>query len=164
MMIRNFGRKSSVGSALVVCLLVVLSARGQSRTAPTTAPASPSEISPVYDLEKEIKIQGKIQKIEMVLGPGVLGTHLQLQTAQGVVDVHLGSGAVASSKTLGLVTGQSVSLTGMMAEVDGAPVFFARVLTTSNRIFILRNERGLPARAIVPRGSSSAANEQKGGQ
>ena len=163
MMIRNFGRELSVGSALAVCLLLVLSARAQSPTLPTAAASGPGEISPVYDLAKEINVQGTVQKIETVSGPGVLGTHLQLQTAQGIVDAHLGTGAVASTKTLGLVTGQRVSITGMMADVDGAPVLLARVLTTSNHIFILRNERGLPARAIMPRGSASSANVQKGG-
>ncbi|HYL67751.1 MAG TPA: hypothetical protein VEX69_01165, partial [Candidatus Limnocylindria bacterium] len=130
---------------------------------PTAAASGPSEASPVYELAKEINLQGTIQKIETVSGPGVLGTHLQLQTAQGIVDVHLGTGAVASSKTLGLVTGQLVSITGMMADVDSAPILLARVLTTSNHIFILRNERGLPARAIMPRGNASSANVQKGG-
>ena len=162
-MIRNLGRKLSVVCALAACLLGVLLARAQSPSLPTAAASGPSEASPIYDLAKEINIRGTIQKIETVSGPGVLGTHLQLQTAQGIVDAHLGTGAVASSKTLGLVTGQSVSITGMMADVDGAPILLARVLTTSNHIFILRNERGLPARAIMPRGSSSSASVQKGG-
>jgi hypothetical protein len=162
-MIRNFGRKVSFVSALAVCLLAVLSVHAQSTTLPPAAGRGPSELSPVYDLAKEINIQGTIQTIETVSGPGVLGTHLQLQTAQGLVDAHLGTGAIANSKTLGLVTGQSVSITGMMADVAGAPVLLARVLTTSNHIYILRNEHGLPARAIMPRGSSSRANVQKGG-
>jgi hypothetical protein len=162
-MICNFGRKISMVSPLAVFLLVVLSARAQSPTLPTAAASAPSEASPVYDLTKEINIQGTIQKIETVSGLGVLGTHLQLETAQGILNAHLGTGAVASSKTLGLVTGQSVSITGMMTDVDGTPVLLARVLTTSNHIFILRNERGLPARAIMPRGSSSSPNVQKGG-
>lgn len=162
-MIRNLGRKLSVVCALAACLLGVLLARAQSPSLPTAAASGPSEASPIYDLAKEINIRGTIQKIETVSGPGVLGTHLQLQTAQGIVNAHLGTGAVASSKTLGLVTGQNVSIMGMMADVDGAPILLARVLTTSNHIFILRNERGLPARAIMPRGSSSSANVQKGG-
>jgi hypothetical protein len=163
MMIRNFGEKLSFISAVAICLLAVLSAHAQSTTLPTAAGTGPSEASPVYDLGKEINVQGTIQKIETVSGPGVLGTHLQLQTARGIVDAHLGTGAVASTRTLGLATGQSVNITGMMADVGGAPVLLARVLTTSNHIFILRNERGLPARAIMPRGSSSSANVQKGG-
>ena len=162
-MIRNLSKKLSVVCALAACLLVVLSAHAQSPSRPTAVASGPSEASPVYDLAKEINIQGTIQKIETVSGSGVLGTHLQLQTAQGIVDAHLGTGAVASTKTLGLVTGQTVTITGMMADVDGAPVLLARVLTTSNHIFILRNERGLPARAIMPRGSASSTNVQRGG-
>lgn len=162
-MIRNLSKKLSVVCALAACLLVVLSARAQSPSRPTAVASGPSEASPVYDLAKEINIQGTIQKIETVSGSGVLGTHLQLQTAQGIVDAHLGTGAVASTKTLGLVTGQTVTITGMMADVDGAPVLLARVLTTSNHIFILRNERGLPARAFMPRGSASSTNVQRGG-
>jgi hypothetical protein len=79
------------------------------------------------------------------------------------VDAHLGSGTLASTRSLGLATGESVSITGMMTDLGGVPVLLARVLTTSNRIFILRNERGIPARAMVPRSSSSSAEAQKGG-
>ena len=161
-MIRNFGGKFFLYLAMAICLLHVPSARAQSATLSTAAGAGPSEASPVYDLTKEINIQGTIQKIGIVSGPGILGTHLQLQTAQGIVDAHLGSGSFASTKSLGLATGQSVSITGMMTDVGGGPVLLARVLTTSNRIFILRNERGIPARAMAPRGGSSSAEAQKG--
>jgi hypothetical protein len=163
-MIRSLGRKVCFVLAPAVCLLAVLSVHAQSTTLSPGAGRGPTEVSPVYDLAKEINVQGTIQKIETVSGPGVLGTHLQLQTAQGIVDAHLGVGAVANSKTLGLVIGESVSITGMMADVAGAPVLLARVLTTSNHIFILRNEHGLPARAFMPRGGSSRADVQKGGR
>jgi hypothetical protein len=162
-MIRNFVEKLFLCSVMAICLLAVPSARAQSATLSTPASAGPSEASPVYDLTKEINIQGTIQKIETTSGPGILGTHLQLQTAQGIVDAHLGSGTLASTRSLGLATGESVSITGMMTDLGGVPVLLARVLTTSNRIFILRNERGIPARAMVPRSSSSSAEAQKGG-
>jgi len=160
-MIRNSCWKLFLISAPAMCLLVALSAHAQTTTLP--ASAGPGEDSPVYDLAKEINIQGTIQKIDTVSSAGLLGTHLQVQTAQGIVDAHLGTGAVARVKVLGLVIGQNVSITGMMIDLDGAPVLLARVLTTSNHIYILRNEHGLPARAIMPRGSSASANPQKGG-
>jgi hypothetical protein len=162
MMIRNSGRKLTLVSALAMLLLIVLAAHAQSPGLTTTVQSGPGDTSPVYDISKEINIQGAVQRIETVTGPGVMGTHLQLQTAQGVVDAHLGTGAVASIKTLGLTIGQSVSITGMMTDLGGAPVLLARVLTTSNHIFILRNEHGLPARAIMPRGGSSSTNVVKG--
>jgi hypothetical protein len=162
-MIRNFGRKLPFASALAIGLLAVIPAHAQSARLSTAAPLASSEFSPVYDLSKEIIIQGTIQKIETVTSPGLLGNHLQLQTPQGVVDAHLGAGAVANNKTLGLTIGQSVRITGMLADIGGASVFLARVLTTSNHIYILRNERGLPARAIMPRGNASSPHVQKGG-
>lgn len=160
-MIRNYGGKLSFVSLPAICLLAALAAHAQSTSLP--AATGPSEASPVYDLSKEVNVQGTIQKIETVSGPGILGTHLLLQTAQGIVDAHLGAGAVASVKTLNLATGQRVSITGMIADAGGSPVLLARVLTTSDHIFILRNEHGLPARAIMPRGTSASANVQKGG-
>jgi hypothetical protein len=162
-MIRNFGRRLSFVSALGIGLLAAVPTHAQSAGASNATPSGSSEFSPVYDLTKEINIRGTIEKIETVTTPGALGTHLELQTAQGIIDAHLGAGAVANNKTLGLATGQSVSITGMMADIGGAPVFLARVLTTSNHIFILRNEHGIPARAIMPRGRSSSDNAQKGG-
>ena len=162
-MIRNFSRKLPFASALAVGLLAVMPSLAQSASLPAASPSGPRELSPVYDLSKEIVIQGTIQKIEKVTSPGLLGNHLQLQTPHGVVDAHLGAGAAANSKTLGLAIGQSVKITGMMADSGGASVFLARVLTTSNHIYILRNERGLPARAIMPRGNASSHKVQKGG-
>jgi len=162
-MIRNFGGKLLLCSAMAVILFTVPSAQAQSITLSTAAVASSSEPEPAYDLTKEINIQGTILKIEAVSGPRILGTHLQLQSAQGIVDVHLGPGALAGTGSLGLAPGQSVSITGMMAEHGGSPVLLARVLTTPNRIFILRNERGIPSRAMMPRGNSSSGDAQKGG-
>jgi hypothetical protein len=162
-MICNFGGKLLLCSAMAVILFTVPSAQAQSTTVSTAASASSSEPAPAYDLTKEINIQGTILKIEAVSGSRILGTHLQLQSAQGIVDVHLGPGALAGTGSLGLAPGQSVSITGMMAEHGGSPVLLARVLTTSNRIFILRNERGIPSRAMMPRGNSSSGDTQKGG-
>lgn len=163
-MIGNFGSRLFFITALALCVAAIPSARAQSQANATTVPASAAEAFPAYDLAKEINIQGAVQKIEVVTTAGILGTHIQLQTAKGIVDVHLGSAPVASAKTLGLVTGQNVSITGMMADSDGNSVLLARVLTTSNHIFILRNEHGLPTRAIMPRGSSASGNAQKGGR
>lgn len=163
-MIRNFGSKLLALVALAVCILVLLPAFAQSQNSNVADQTGAREGMPAYDLSKEINIQGSVQKIEIVSGTGILGAHLQLQTMQGLRDVHLGSGAVVSAATLGLVIGQSVSITGMPIDFGGRPVMLARVLTTSNHIFILRNEHGLPARAIMPRGGTAAATAEKGGR
>jgi hypothetical protein len=162
-MIRNSSWKLPFASAPAIGLLAVMPAHAQSATLSTAAPSDSSEFSSEYDLAKEISIQGTVQKIATVTGPGFLSNRLQLHTTQGLVDAHLGAGPVTNNKTLGLTIGQSVRITGMTADIGGAPVFLARVLTTSNHVFILRIEHGFPARASMPRRNAFSPSVQKGG-
>lgn len=128
---------------------------GQSESSATAGRMS--TMLPAYDVTKEVKITGTIQKIDGFGTNGPIGTHILLQTAAGVVDAHLGFGAASSPKYLGIATGQNVTVVGMMEPVGSGDVLMARILTTSNHIFVLRNEHGVPVRA-VPRGSMPQHN------
>jgi hypothetical protein len=130
------------------------SATQQSAIAPTDAP--------VYDMSKEIKVQGTIQQIEMVGPGGPLGTHVLIQTSQGVVDAHLGYRKATTAENLGLSVGQEIQITGRMANIGGDSVLLARLLTTPTHIFILRSEHGIPVR-MLPRNGPPAAITAKGG-
>jgi hypothetical protein len=114
-----------------------------------------------YDLSKEIKVQGTIQKIETDGTSGLVGTHIFVQTAQGVVDAHLGFSSAVAPANVGISEGENVTLIGMMQNLNGSNVMLARVLTTSSRVFVLRSERGIPVRA-VPSGSFRTASTLKG--
>jgi hypothetical protein len=118
--------------------------------------------SPVYDINKEIKVQGTIEKIGSNTSGSSLGSHLLVQTPEGVVDVNLGASMAVSAKNLDLSVGESINITGMMATLGGNSVLLARILTTSNHIYMLRNERGAPVRSLLPRGASSSTSSQKG--
>jgi hypothetical protein len=118
--------------------------------------------SPAYDITKEIKIDGTIDKIETNTKGGPIGTHLLVISSEGVVDVHLGTSTAVSAKNLGLGVGQAIHVTGMMATFNGNPVMLARIFTTPNRIYMLRNEHGAPVRSLAPRASASSASSQKG--
>jgi len=114
---------------------------------------------PAYDLSKEVKIQGSIEKIEE--SDGLNGAHMLVQTVNGIVDVHLGFGPASRSRYLGTAPGQNVSVIGMMMQTPGSSnVLLARVLTTPNHIFVLRNEHGIPVRA-TPRGSAHSQTLQR---
>jgi hypothetical protein len=124
----------------------------KAQTASTSVGTRTNTMVPAYDLTKEVKIQGTIQKIDGFGTSGPVGTHILLQTSAGVVDAHLGFGAASNPKYLGIAPGQNVTLTGMMETIGTTSVLMARILTTANHIFVLRNEHGIPVRAI-PRGS-----------
>jgi len=116
----------------------------------------------VYDITKEVRVEGTIQKIDADSVNAPIGTHVLIQTAQGVVDAHLGSGAAAKPTYLGISAGDEVALVGMMQKLDGNQVLLARLLTTSDHIFVLRNEHGIPARGVAIR-SSQESQTEKGG-
>ena len=124
----------------------------------------PSVPAPSYDISKEIRIQGAVSGIEEVDSGGAIGLHLQVQTSGELVDVHLGVGPAISKDSVGIAEGQPVSVIGVMAKVGENPVLLARILTTPSRIFILRNEHGLPVRSLLPRGSIASEKQSKGGQ
>ncbi len=154
-MTSNAVRKILLSCGLATILLPLI-------TNAQSAATEPGMASPVYDLNKEVKIDGTIDKIETNSNSGPMGTHLLVISAQGVVDVHLGASAAVSAKNLGLTVGESVHVTGMMANVRGNSMLLARILTTSNHIYMLRNEHGAPIRSLMPRGAASSANSQKG--
>jgi hypothetical protein len=127
----------------------------------TQASVTAKTMIPAYDVNKEVRIQGTIQKIDAAGTSGLTGTHILLQTANGIVDAHLGFGAASKPAYLGIAAGQKVIVTGMMESLGTGNVLLARILTTSNHIFVLRNEQGIPVRA-TPRGSAAAKALQKG--
>jgi len=135
--------------------------RAQSAASSTGTSQGTSNFSS-YDLTKEIKVEGTIAKIDTTSTSAPLGTHILVQTAQGLVDAHLGFGPVAKPNYLGIAEGENVTIVGMMEDVGGNSILLTRILTTPSRIFLLRNEHGVAVRAI-PRGSSSAIKTQKGG-
>jgi hypothetical protein len=147
-------------SKLILSLLAIGIFSVTAAVAQSVAPSADSAMTP-YDLSKEIKVQGTIQKIETAGTTGPIGTHILIQTAQGVVDAHLGFGSVATPTNLGVSEGATVTVIGMMQTQGGNSVMLARVLTTSSRVLVLRSERGIPVRA-VPSGSFRTASTLKG--
>jgi hypothetical protein len=106
-----------------------------------------------YSVAREIKIQGTIQSIEVSNGGALRGMHAQIATARGMVNAHLGVNPTVNAKTLDISAGEAVEITGMMAKESGESVLLARILTTPDRIFILRSERGVPIRGMISRGN-----------
>lgn len=130
-----------------LALLTGMAVSAQTAATPT-ADVRTNTMVPSYDITKEVKIQGTIRKIETAGTSALGGTHVTLQTASGAVDVNLGFGPVSKPSYLGISQGQSVTIVGMMQTVGADNILLARILTTSSRVFVLRNEHGIPVRAI----------------
>jgi hypothetical protein len=107
-----------------------------------------------YDVAKETTVRGSIATIHMAGTRGRVRTQVLIESARGVVSAELGNGPAANPVYLGISTGQPVEVTGMMERLGASAVLLARILTTPDRISILRNECGIPIRGTPrdPRG------------
>jgi hypothetical protein len=139
--------------ALAAGLAIAPHAGAQATSSETISAVNQRPAERTYSVAKEIKIQGTIQSIEISNAGALRGMHAQIATAQGMVDAHLGVSPNVNARTLDLSTGETVEITGMMAKESGSSVLLVRILTTPDRIFILRSERGVPIRGIVSRGN-----------
>jgi len=148
--------------ALAVGMIFIPPANGQTTSTAATPSTQARTVKTGYDLAKEVKIEGVIEKIDATSANTPMGTHILIQTPQGEVDAQLGFGAAARPTRLGIEEGQNVTILGMMSNVGDTQVLLARLLTTPNRIFVLRNEHGIPVRGVLNNGGN-AARTQKGG-
>lgn len=138
-------------AALIVSAVIAAPLGAQTASSrPTT-----NTMVPAYDISKEVKVQGVIEKINGFGSSGPIGTHILIQTASGVVDAHLGFGSAVSSKNLGISVGQNVAIIGMMQKVGSSSVLMARILTTPSRVVVLRNEHGIPIRGTTHRSAQA---------
>lgn len=136
-------------AAVMLALCVGIGLLGTAAIAQSAASTKPL---PAYDLAKELKIQGTVRMISTRSDPssGLPGTHLMLRTPRGVVDAHLGSRFAVKAEHVRLRAGQTVEVTGMMTRYNGNPILVVRILTTSSHIYVLRDEQGMPVRALTP--------------
>src|SRR5690348_15731648 len=128
-------RSRSISLAILACALIVagLSASAARPQTVVSRHESKNTMVPAYDLSKEVKVEGTIEKIDGFGLNGPIGTHIQIQTATGTVDAHLGFGPAAAPKYLGISVGEKVAVIGMMQTVGSSEVLMARILTTPFR-------------------------------
>ena len=132
-------------AVLILAALFILTPNSlaQSPAATTQAPGA----ARAYDATKETVLSGTITRAGGRPKAGLpLGMYLELSTAQGEVNVHLGRyfGRVAAQN--GLTAGASIKVTGVSMQFAGGEVFIARVITVGNQTLTIRNQNGMPVR------------------
>jgi hypothetical protein len=162
--IRN---QSSTLSMLILaigflCAVPVEAQEAPPPAAPGSNPTETTVLMAAYDSRNEIQLQGAIRRIETAGEDGPIGTHILIRTATGVVDAHLGYGRAASPTYLGLATGESVTVIGMIERAEGKDILLTRILGTSKHVFILRSQHGIPVRGTA-RTSSAPSKALQGG-
>jgi hypothetical protein len=114
-----------------------------------------------YDPGREVSLQGVVLAFtENALRPP-LGAHVSVQTASGVMDVHLGDARLLQANQFSLAVGDNVRIVGENISSGGATHFFARVIQKGggqkgSQSVTLRSTRGFPLRATAKSGNAQA--------
>ena len=97
-----------------------------------------------YDPAREVNLVGAvISYIESSSTPP-LGAHVTIQTASGVVDVHLGNARLLTASHFSLASGDSVRIVGENVPYANGTRFLARVIQKGNQALAVRSTRGFP--------------------
>lgn len=141
-------------AGLLVLLLSAIS------TIPVGAETGQSH--PYYDITKEVTVAGTVSIVLTKASPGmIVGSHLLLSTAYGVVDASLGRFGLTGKGALSVAPGERVEVTGVMKTLRDRPVFVTRTVTVDGQVFTMRNEHGIPVPPQA-RGRASQKLSQRG--
>jgi hypothetical protein len=118
----------------------------------------------MYDPATETTVHGTVEKVTTITGSsGWSGTHLELKTDSGMLDVHLGLSAYLSSKGFQFAIHDQVEVTGSKVMYQGHPAIIAREVKTGDKVLTLRNAQGIPEWSRGRRGGGPGMGNGTGG-
>ncbi len=102
--------------------------------------------SPMYDPTAETTVSGVVAEVQEVSGTkGWHGIHLQVKTADEVLDVHVGPSWFLAQKKFEISKGDQVEVTGSKLRLDNVDTLIARAIKKGDSELTLRNRQGIPA-------------------
>src|ERR1700743_3706630 len=108
------------------------------------AQTAPQAESSLYQVGRETDLVGTVSSIVENSATGPLGTHVMVQSASGLVDVHVGSSKYLALNKLNLKTGDSVRIIGENFTVGTDTVFYARIIQDGTAAVAVRSPKGMP--------------------
>jgi hypothetical protein len=98
----------------------------------------------VYSAARESNLQGTVVKYSANSTTPPAGAQVELQTASGLINVHLGNARLLTASHLSLETGDTVTVVGENLLVPSGTVFAARVIQKGSLAVTLRSKSGVP--------------------
>ena len=148
--------------AVAAWVVVPASAQRQGASAAAVKPRPGS-----YDIAKDVSVQGTVLKYTENSQTAPIGTHVLVQTASGVVDVHLGDARVLHLAKMTITPGANIRFIGQSRAIGTNSIFLARLVQMGTQILAVRTEHGLPlgSGAVLANKSmlASAQANDKGG-
>jgi hypothetical protein len=98
-----------------------------------------------FDPATVTTVSGEVTAIHEMDGRQNEGLHVDLKTADGVLDVHLGPSAYLAKQHLAIATGDALEVTGSKVEFGGKAALIAQSVRKGDTTVTLRDAQGTPA-------------------
>ena len=144
--------------SLMATALVALCGAAASAGAQTAPQADGS----LYQVGREATLVGTVSSVVENSKTGPLGTHVMVQAASGLVDVHIGSAKYLTMNNLNLKTGDSVRILGENFAVGADTVFYARIVQDGTAAVAVRSPKGMPLWKNGKRLATNAKTNREG--
>lgn len=108
------------------------------------AQTAPQADASLYQVGREVTLVGTVSSVVENSKTGPLGTHVMVQAASGLVDVHIGSAKYLTMNNLNLKSGDSVRILGENFAVGADTVFYARIVQDGTAAIAVRSPKGMP--------------------
>jgi hypothetical protein len=145
-------------SAAALLLLMMIVPRLRAQTEADNATAKPLG----YDVTEEVTVSGAATALLTRAPKGMVsGSHLLLSTAEGALDVSVGTFGLGKDATA-IGAGKIVEATGVMRTLNDRRVLVARVVKVGDQVYWIRTKQGI---VLSPLARKHAVNKaaQDGG-
>lgn len=109
-------------------------------------PRGPTEQgAALYNIATESTLKGVVRAVEdytCAVSESEIGRHLRLQTATGMVEVHLAPARVMRSQKFTFSPGDQIEVLGSKLSLQGQDSIIAREITRGNESFFIRDREG----------------------
>jgi hypothetical protein len=109
-----------------------------------SAQTAPQVMSSLYQVGREVTLVGTVSSVVENAKTGPLGTHVMVQSASGLVDVHVGSAKYLEMNKVNLKSGDSVRILGENFTAGTDTVFYARIVQDGTAAVAVRSPKGMP--------------------
>ncbi len=117
-----------------------------------------------YDATQETMVEGTVLSYTAEAATPPIGTHVQLQTASGTMDIHLGTASYLDANHFSLAKGDSVRVVGASSATRQGTIFLVRLIQKGEQSLALRTAKGAPLSFAGARTLSPAQRAQLASQ
>jgi len=105
----------------------------------------PAQGASLYNAANEVSMKGVVSEVRDFACPvseGEMGTHVMLQTSDGVVQVHLAPSRIMRSQQLKFAPGEEITVLGSKVRMFGHNDIIARQIVRGNEQLFFRDTEG----------------------